>query len=185
MPAQRMNWANAADPIIAHRCYRLYVKKKKKSQLLYNTSRIPSGRVGFKHFRDIILGCEITVYTDYAAVTELFKGKNLTEKLARWHLTIKEFSSKFKYIQRRSNVVAGALSRNALVGAVSDTPLVTNFSLQALGTAQRKHDVWTKVTCALESGDGTTLPRLSIPFSQFSYLKTMFHADPGLRKQKL
>ncbi len=31
-----------------------------------------------KHFRDIILGYPITVYTDHAAVTELFKGKNLT-----------------------------------------------------------------------------------------------------------
>ncbi len=35
-----------------------------------------------KYFRDIILGYSITVYTDHAAVTELFKGKNLTGRLA-------------------------------------------------------------------------------------------------------
>ncbi len=41
-----------------------------------------------KHFRDI-LGCFILrIYTDHAAVTELFKGKNLTGQLARWYLTI-------------------------------------------------------------------------------------------------
>ncbi len=45
-----------------------------------------------KHFCDIILGYEITVYTDHAAVPELFIGKNLTGKLARWYLTIQEFS---------------------------------------------------------------------------------------------
>ncbi len=31
-----------------------------------------------KHFRDIIYGYPITVYTDHSAVTQLFSGKNLT-----------------------------------------------------------------------------------------------------------
>ncbi len=31
-----------------------------------------------KHFRDIILDYPITVFTDHAPVTELFKGRNLT-----------------------------------------------------------------------------------------------------------
>ncbi len=35
-----------------------------------------------KHFRDFILGYPMTIYTDHAAVTELFKGKNLTGRLA-------------------------------------------------------------------------------------------------------
>ncbi len=41
-----------------------------------------------KHFRDIILGYPITVFMDHAAVTELFKGRDLTGRLARWYLTI-------------------------------------------------------------------------------------------------
>ncbi len=36
-----------------------------------------------KHFRDIILGYPITVFTDHAPVTELFKGRNLTGRLTR------------------------------------------------------------------------------------------------------
>ncbi len=35
-----------------------------------------------KHFRDIILGYPITVFTDHAPVTELFNCRNLTGRLA-------------------------------------------------------------------------------------------------------
>ncbi len=59
-----------------------------------------------KYFQDIILGYPITVYTDHAAVTELFKGKNLTGRLAHWYLTIQEFAPFFRYLLVRANVVA-------------------------------------------------------------------------------
>ncbi len=45
-----------------------------------------------KHYRDIIYGYSITIYTDHSAVTQLFKGKNLSGRLARWFLTIEEFN---------------------------------------------------------------------------------------------
>ncbi len=107
------------------------------------------------------------MYTDHAAVTELFKGKNLKEIFPRWYLTIQESSLKLKYIQGCSNVVANGLSRNALLRSMSDTPPATNFSLRDLGNAQRKHDIWSEAIYALESGDETTLLRHPIPFSQF------------------
>ena len=44
-----------------------------------------------KHFRDIIFGYPVEVYTDHVAVTQLFQGKNLTGRLARWYLTIQQF----------------------------------------------------------------------------------------------
>lgn len=34
-----------------------------------------------KHFRDVIYGYPITVYTDHVAVTQLFKGKHLSGRL--------------------------------------------------------------------------------------------------------
>ncbi len=99
-----------------------------------------------RHFRNIILGYSITVYTDHAAVTELFKGKNLTGRLARWYLTIQEFAPSFKHLPRRANVVADSLSRNVLVGAVAEKPpVIENFTLHELAAAQREYDVWRKV----------------------------------------
>ncbi len=90
------------------------------------------------------------MYAAHAAATELFEGKNLTGNLARWYLSIQEFSPKFKYRQGHPNVVADVLSRNPLVWVVSDTPHVTNFSLLDLRIAQRKHDIWAE---ALEPED--------------------------------
>ncbi len=62
-----------------------------------------------KHFRDIILGYPITVFTDHAPVTEVFKGRNLTGRLARWYLTTQEIGPTFKYLPGRANVVADSL----------------------------------------------------------------------------
>ncbi len=120
-----------------------------------------------KQFKDIVLGYPITIYTDHAAVTELFKRKNLTGRLARWYCTIQEFAPKFKYLPGRANVAADALPRNAPVVAITDPSPVPSFTLHELGIAQRKHDIWAKVIYALESGNETSLPRLLVPFSQF------------------
>ncbi len=98
-----------------------------------------------KHFKDIVLGYPITIFTDDAAVTELFKRKNLTGRLARWYCNNQEFAPKFKYLPGRANVVSDTLSRNAPVGTITDPTPVPSFTLHELGIAQRKHDVWAKV----------------------------------------
>ncbi len=79
-----------------------------------------------KHFRYIIFGYPITVYTDHTAVTQLFHGKNLTGRLARWYLTIQQFEPTFKNLPGKANTVADALSRNIPVSAVNE---IANFSL--------------------------------------------------------
>ncbi len=60
-----------------------------KAELNYNvTHKEALGVVwALRHFRDLIHGYRIHVLTDYYAVTELFKGNNLTGKFARWQLT--------------------------------------------------------------------------------------------------
>ncbi len=51
-----------------------------------------------KHFRDIIYGYPITVYTAQSAVTQLFREKDLTGRLARWYLTVMQFEPTIKYL---------------------------------------------------------------------------------------
>ncbi len=104
------------------------------------------------------------MYTDHLPATYLVKDKQLTDRLARWALTIQEYSPNIKYVPGRANVVADALSRNVGVVAAEPSP-VENFSLPELRAAQREHDVWKAVIYALVSGDETALPSLPVLFS--------------------
>ncbi len=119
----------------------------------------------FKHFRDITYGYLITVYTDHSAVTQLFCEKNLTGLLARWYLTVMQFEPTIKYLLGKANTVADALSRITPAAAVTQ---ISNFSLSELRTAQGQDTLWSRVIFALESGDDSSLPKLPIPFSDFS-----------------
>ena len=61
-----------------------------------------------KEFRNILLGHQITVYTDHKNITYKFFN---TEHVMRWRLILEEFGPEMKYIKGENNVVADALSR--------------------------------------------------------------------------
>ncbi len=71
----------------------------------------------------------MTVFTDHAPVTALFKGRNLTSRLVRWYLTLLEYEPTFKYLPGQANEVPDSLSRN-----VSPHPAINSL----VGRAKRK-----------------------------------------------
>ncbi len=107
-----------------------------------NCSMTHQERLAPKRFRAIILGYLITVFTDHSAITKLFKGRNITSRLARWCLTIQEFNQTFKHLPGRASVVADSLSGNVPFGVVTHHHIVTeNLSLHELDVGQRNHGV--------------------------------------------
>ncbi len=65
-----------------------------------------------EHFRDMILGYKIRVWTDHTAIQNLFKHKNLRGRLALWFATLQNYEIEFEYIPGKKNTAADALSRN-------------------------------------------------------------------------
>ena len=61
-----------------------------------------------KEFRNILLGQQITVYTDHKNLT--YKNFN-TERVIRWRLVLEEFGPELVYLKGERNIVADALSR--------------------------------------------------------------------------
>ena len=60
-----------------------------------------------KEFRNILLGHQITVYTDHKNLTYNFFNK---ERIMSWRLILEDFGPELKYIKGENNVVADALS---------------------------------------------------------------------------
>ncbi len=51
-----------------------------------------------EHFRNMILGYKIRVWTDHMAIQNLFKRKNLRGRFARWFVTLQNYDVTFEYI---------------------------------------------------------------------------------------
>ena len=58
-----------------------------------------------KEFRNILLGHQITVYTDHKNLTYTFFN---TERVMLWRLILEEFGPELKYIKGENNAVADA-----------------------------------------------------------------------------
>ena len=90
-----------------------YSRKLNPAQKRYTTTEqeLLSIVETLKEFRTILLGHDITVYTDHKNLT--FKNFN-TDRVMRWRLAIEEYCPELVYIKGEKNVVADALSRLAM-----------------------------------------------------------------------
>ena len=120
-----------------------------------------------RHFRDLILGYPIHVFTDHYAVTELFKGKNLAGKFARWQLTVQEYNPSFSHIPGKANTVADALSHNVAPVTVLDVSHSLP-TLEEIRPLQHSDPFCSSLIYYLNSGDASTLPKL--PMSPDSFV---------------
>ena len=55
-----------------------------------------------RHFRDLIYGYDITVFTDHQAVKDLFRRRNLTGRLARWLTILEDYHPTIEYLPGRA-----------------------------------------------------------------------------------
>ena len=74
-----------------------------------------------KDFCNILLGYQITVYTDHKILT--YKHFN-TERVMRWRLILEEFGPELKYIKGENNAIAESLYRLEM----SDNQEILNIS---------------------------------------------------------
>ena len=85
-----------------------YSQKMNSAQQNYTTTEkeLLSIVATLKEFRNILLGHQITIYTDHKNLTYTFLN---TEHVMRWRLIIEEFGPELKYIKGEKNVVADAI----------------------------------------------------------------------------
>ena len=91
-----------------------YSRKLSPAEINYSTTDKEGLSVisSLKHYRFIVYGHPVTVFTDHSAIIQIFKNPNLNGKRARWHLIASDYDVNFKFIPGRSNNVADALSRH-------------------------------------------------------------------------
>ena len=94
-------------------------RKLKPAEINYSVTDRESLAVidALRHFRYVIFGSQITVFTDHMAAVELLKNPSHSGRRARWFLTAQDYDITMKHISGNKNVIADALSRNPVAFA--------------------------------------------------------------------
>jgi hypothetical protein len=87
-----------------------YSRKLSSAQTCYTTGEqeLLSIVETLKEFREILLGQQVIVYTDYL---NIMYGKLSNDRITRWRLLLEEYGPKYVHIAVENNKVADALSR--------------------------------------------------------------------------
>ena len=98
-----------------------YSRKMNQAEINYSVTDKESLAVvaSLKHFRYLIFGHRVTVYTDHTAVRGIFNNPTLSGRRARWFEIAQDYDVQYRYIPGRQNHVADALSRQFSENQVS------------------------------------------------------------------
>ncbi|KAK8984543.1 hypothetical protein V6N11_047764 [Hibiscus sabdariffa] len=91
-------------------------------------------------FRSYLLGANVIVFSDHAALRYLMNKKEVKPRLIRWILLLQEFNLEIKDKKGRENLVADHLSRIPLTS--TDPPIKEEFPDEHLLLAQRGKLPW-------------------------------------------
>ena len=101
----------------------------KGSELAYTTTEKEALAVvwALQKLRTIILGSELTIFTDHKALTFLTKCNLNNSRLTRWVLAIQGYSFKIEHCPGKRNIVPDWLSRTFPDGPLNDSKGNGNF----------------------------------------------------------
>ncbi len=112
------------------------------------------------------MGYPLALYTYHIAVTQLFHGKNLTGRLARWYLTIQQFEPHLSICLTKPTLLQ--MLSHATFQLLQLLRFLTFPHLRCARLNAKTLTLWSKVIYALESGDDSTLPHMSVPLLAFT-----------------
>ena len=105
-----------------------YSRKLNPAQTRYTTTERELLAIveTLKEFRNILLGQQVTVYTDHLNLTH--KNFNV-ERVMRWRLILEEFGLDLQYTKGETNIVADALSRLPITESPDESSIPTTYAM--------------------------------------------------------
>ena len=151
-----------------------YSRKLNKAEKEYSVTDKEALAViaSLKHFRYIIFGYKIQVYTDHAAITEIFKNPQLSGKRARWHLIACEYDITLHYIPGSKNIIADALSRH--ISCINSSEILSTDLISFYQDADPKLGDIKRYLKSLNNFDSdSTLPNYCIPLNELKVIDNL------------
>ena len=90
------------------------------------------------HWRHLLWGQEVTVYSDHASLKHFFGQRQLSKRQARWLEQLAELDLTIKYIKGEENTVADALSRRSEMKSEEETTQIKDIMIEVVATVTRQ-----------------------------------------------
>ena len=90
------------------------------------------------HWRHLLWGQEVTVYSDHASLKHFFGQRQLSKRQARWLEQLAELDLTIKYIKGEDNTVADALSRRSEMKSEEEATQIKDIMIEVVAAVTRQ-----------------------------------------------